>query len=334
MYGTHPWFWYIVAGLPAIGGIATPLFLFEDIRSTFKRGQVAFLNHPESVLLVIIRTYIGFHSISPHKEFRFILPILPLIFVLSANAMQSVFERQCARTNRVSRTKIIMLSVLFLFNYPHLIFLCTSHQSAPVQINRVITRFINDSLKDNLSAVEPIHIHYLMGCHSTPLYSHLHIASNNTHYNPISINAWYLDCSPECRSDKSILCESDRFTKDPLGFIAKEYELINDTCISYDNEECVVAKDDYVGGERKVLPHYLAVFEEDLDKNSTDVETLLKNNGMVKTERIRHTVSGVSLSKGIARQDKNVAGSILVKLPLFGKELTISFQHMVLFTRP
>ena len=46
--------------------------------------------------------------------------------------------------------------------------------------------------------------------------------NSTTHVN---ISAWTLDCSPECRSDPNILCESDDFLLNPHNFFYKTYDL-------------------------------------------------------------------------------------------------------------
>ena len=89
-----------------------------------------------------------------------------------------------------------------------------------------------------------------MNCHSTPLYSHLHIPiqqveisastkSAETIKNTMDtltgvttpviqrmkllVNAWTLDCSPKCRSSLMIECESDAFHKNPMKFMKQTY---------------------------------------------------------------------------------------------------------------
>ncbi|KAH3697157.1 GPI mannosyltransferase 3-like [Dreissena polymorpha] len=67
-YGTHPWHWYLTQGYPVIMGLHVLPFLLGIWRA---KNKVP--------LLVIIWT-IFIYSCLAHKEFRFLMPILPLSF--------------------------------------------------------------------------------------------------------------------------------------------------------------------------------------------------------------------------------------------------------------
>ena len=345
LYGTHPWFWYFLAGLPAIAGILTPLFLFETyacFRRRRKDQLIRWLDRPQDVLLAIIAVYVSFHSISAHKEFRFILPILPLVCILAGNSMHLYYKKKTSGLHVFRRRKLMLFSLLILFNYPHLIFLCTSHQGAPIKINTAIAAYIadfkqaksKDAQMPNL--LKPISIHYLMGCHSTPLYSHLHIPLKEPpNGDTVLIDAWHLDCSPKCRSDASILCESDRFSSDPLGFISQEYGISAEACTYSEDETC---KDNSNlparAEEQKKLPKLLALFEEDLYKNgSIEMRDLLASVGMREMQKFRHTVKGVSFVRPCQRKDDNGRNdeATIMALPALGVRLKIEYYHMILF---
>jgi hypothetical protein len=337
LYGTHPWFWYILAGLPAIAGILIPLFLFEVMECLRnKMGQQQnWFNHPRDVLLVITVAYVSFHSISGHKEFRFILPILPLVCILAGNTMHTYYTCETTGTPMRERRKLVLLSILILFNYPHMIFLCTSHQGAPIQVNKAIASYIAETVEisgreTSQLPLEPISIHYLMGCHSTPLYSHLHIQFNGTtNFDSVPIDAWHLDCSPKCRSDESILCESNRFSSDPLSFISEEYGIRVDTCSHSKEEICesnifVPLK---LGGKR-TLPHLLAIFEEDLQKADNNLITsLLESIGMTEMQKFPNAVKSFSLASDRHKSDGMTS---LVRLPL-GFKFKVDYHHIILF---
>lgn len=72
--------WYITAGLPTVLGINTVPFLFAT--SETLRNRKAF---PERTSLLISIAFTLFvYSLLPHKEFRFILPLLPMcLYIVS-----------------------------------------------------------------------------------------------------------------------------------------------------------------------------------------------------------------------------------------------------------
>lgn len=242
LYGTHSISWYFLVGLPCVCGFLLPFFLSEvyfvcDIilkrilRQDFKLHSM--IEDPYFILVVLISSHLCFHSISPHKELRFILTILPLMCVLAGRALTRFELRgnsvQSERTKLTklffSRQRFLIVSSLIM-NYPHLYYLCRFHQPASIDVNKYISTYIlqehaerqNLSLTQLKASTKQYQVHYLLGCHSTPLYSHLHIRPSNMK-DQITINTWTLDCSPDCRSDPDRICESDAFLSNPLQFI-------------------------------------------------------------------------------------------------------------------
>ncbi|CAG2246058.1 PIGB [Mytilus edulis] len=65
-YGTHPWHWYITQGYPVI----MTSHLFPFVMGAWKARN--------KVLLFLIVWTIFFYSFLSHKEFRFLLPALPM----------------------------------------------------------------------------------------------------------------------------------------------------------------------------------------------------------------------------------------------------------------
>jgi len=87
-----------------------------------------------------------------------------------------------------------ILVALVLLNYPHLLYLGFIHQRGPIVVNQYLAAEINREARpgnpnNNSQKSQPYTIHFLMGCHSAPLYSHLHIPNAR-------LDAWHLDCSP------------------------------------------------------------------------------------------------------------------------------------------
>ncbi|KRT85097.1 hypothetical protein AMK59_1187, partial [Oryctes borbonicus] len=73
-YGSHPWHWYLSTGIPAILGVNFVPFILAAYYILKHRG--VFRN--EVILLISMAFTTIVYSYLPHKEFRFILPILPM----------------------------------------------------------------------------------------------------------------------------------------------------------------------------------------------------------------------------------------------------------------
>jgi len=86
LYGTHPWHWYLTAALPSLLGLMLPLLLvgvYQGLRSSDTRAGAAFW---VSLLLFCV----GVYSTNGHKEFRFLFPLYPVLFMFCGVAMHSI----------------------------------------------------------------------------------------------------------------------------------------------------------------------------------------------------------------------------------------------------
>lgn len=91
-YGAHPWHWYVTAGLPVVLSITTIPFLLAASQTI--RSRHVF---PERIaLLISILFTICVFSLLPHKEFRFMLPVLPMCLYITADYL-SRWSRKASR---------------------------------------------------------------------------------------------------------------------------------------------------------------------------------------------------------------------------------------------
>jgi phosphatidylinositol glycan class B len=273
LYGTHHPLWYLFAGLPAMCGALTPLLLI-GISMAFAESTIS----ARRVVVTILIFYVALHSFSAHKEFRFLLPMLHLVCILSAYFISDYYvplvEKCVSGIKCAFRRRFIFCYLpLLLLNYPHLFFLTSTHQAASIGMNRKIVRNIQE-MEKNVSRhgqkgtpeTQRYNIHYLMGCHSTPLYSHLHIRGTR-------IRARALDCSPQCRADPDALCEADRFQADPFGFVKMTYT-----------------------NHRHSLPDFIVIFDESVrDKR---VQRALLDMGMSKVAKALHEIDSLRFQNG------------------------------------
>ncbi len=92
LYGTHPVHWYFTAAVPVMLGFMLPLFLWGvliALRSPSMRGGALFW-------LALFVFCVGLYSVNGHKEFRFILPLYPVLFIFCGIAMHALADRHFA----------------------------------------------------------------------------------------------------------------------------------------------------------------------------------------------------------------------------------------------
>lgn len=252
LYGTHPVHWYFTSGIPAVTGVMLP-FLVVSIFSKWSNG--------ERNLWIICLCYAVIHSVSKHKEFRFMLPILPIFCLIAGKKMRDLLWRSSRRTPLMV-TVAVMNLLVFLF-------LGTVHQRGVIDVNRKIVELVKHEPQTYM-------VHYLLGCHSTPLLSHLHKP-------PIRFDTWTLDCSPECRSNTKAQCESDKFAENPEKFAEATYFQEGGTCVL---EEGTCVTDLLLK-----YPDYVVTKSEYLPKLKSRLVTM----GMKEVARFTNGIDGIVL---------------------------------------
>jgi phosphatidylinositol glycan class B len=214
------------------------------------------------------------------------------------------------------RQSMLVILLLLLPNMIILVYLGTFHQRAPIEINHRIRKLAH------YGGNTQYRIHYLMGCHSTPLYSHLHIPF-------IQMDAWTLDCSPKCRraSSPNVICESDFFSQDPVRFVEEAYYGMDDDDDD-DNTSCTLrdeegsCKDD----AKRSVPDFLAVFAGD----AAFLREHFARMGLKEVERFSHSINGLKVG---SLQFGDDFTSDAFRHFRFGV-LEISVDDMVLFAKP
>jgi phosphatidylinositol glycan class B len=163
-YGSHPWHWYWTQGIFVVG--STHVFLALLGLKTCKEKHLFYLV-PWTLLV---------YSFLAHKEFRFILPILPILFIYSGVYLS---------TQSPTRLKYLVLLTLVL-NGLLGTYLSLFHQRGVVDVMYWFRGQLNHP-HHAVSACQHISsILFLTPCHSTPLQSILHT--------PLPIR--FLTCEP------------------------------------------------------------------------------------------------------------------------------------------
>ena len=190
-------------------------------------------------------------------------------------------------------------------NLVAILYLGLFHQRAPIEVNRAILKSVSAATNPTSDTVQ---IHYLMGCHSTPLLSHLHDP-------PTRFEPWYLDCSPECRKNPNIDCESDEFSKDPNSFVLQTY-YCND---GGENDDQTCSVNEASAGNVRSIPDFIVCYSHDLQK----MESRLAMMGMKEIGRFVHGIDGIEFSDPFQMPD---SGS-------FADFVSLSYEEVVLLQR-
>lgn len=193
-YGTHPWHWYFTQGFPSM------------LLTFLPHSLIGVFHSKEWRISGLIAWVLGVYSMLGHKEFRFVLPVLPIALMFSGYHLAVIAKPDRSGTESKKfklATKCpssICLAVLFLLltNVPMALYMSLIHQRGSEDVMIYLSKEAN---KQGVKSVL-----FLMPCHSTPYYSTLH------HDLPMR----FLDCTPS--ANRATLVESDCFLMDPHAF--------------------------------------------------------------------------------------------------------------------
>uniref|UniRef100_A0A3Q3A662 Mannosyltransferase n=1 Tax=Kryptolebias marmoratus TaxID=37003 RepID=A0A3Q3A662_KRYMA len=225
-YGSHPWHWYFTQGFPVVIGPHLPLFL-HGCALAFRKYKI---------LLGAVVWTVVVYSFLPHKEFRFIYPVLPFCMVFCGTSLAHL-KAWCR-----AATTVLVVSNSVLALYTGLI-----HQRGVLDVMDPVQALCDVSR--NSSVPQP-DVLFLMPCHSTPFYSHVHC--------PLKMR--FLECPPDL-GDEGHVDEADRFYDDPLLWLRTSFPY------------------------KSSLPTHLVLFDV-LEK---EIATFLQGNGFKRKEEIFHT---------------------------------------------
>uniref|UniRef100_A0A0P4VXR9 Mannosyltransferase n=1 Tax=Scylla olivacea TaxID=85551 RepID=A0A0P4VXR9_SCYOL len=101
------------------------------------------------------------YSCLGHKEFRFLLPVLPLCLCIAGDYIAFYLAACAKRSDRPLgfRRKVIFL-VLLIPNLVALVYLGVIHQRGPLDTMQAVREEVEGNLQANIL--------FLMPCHSTP----------------------------------------------------------------------------------------------------------------------------------------------------------------------
>ncbi|XP_077276775.1 phosphatidylinositol glycan anchor biosynthesis class B [Temnothorax americanus] len=194
-YGVKHALWYIYAALPVLLGPHILPFIFACYL-IFKRP----LLYPrESITLIVIGWTLFVYSLLSHKEFRFILPLLPLLIHTSFTRLN--------RSRVTAGVRKWYVALLVLSNVIPGLFFSTLHQCGTLTITEILRGEIT---RANATSADTL---ILTPCHGTPLYSHLHV----------NATVRFLTCEPNLNKIEDYVDEADQFFANAPAWLSDNY---------------------------------------------------------------------------------------------------------------
>lgn len=197
-YGTHKWHWYFTQG-------------FSVMLFTFLPFSIAgIILSKQWKLSGLIAWVLGLYSVLGHKEFRFVLPVLPIALMFSGYSLATIGRSDSPHNRRKGSPSIHtkypskkhwVIIFLFATNLPMALYMSLVHQRGTEDVMNYLSEEARNEKVESILFLTP--------CHATPYYSTLHR----------NLPMRFLDCSPS--EEKGVLDESDRFMMDPVGFASE-----------------------------------------------------------------------------------------------------------------
>lgn len=180
-YGVHSWHWYFSIGLPAILGVTSIPFIFAVV-NTIKSPS----SYPTRVwLLISIIFTLTVLSVISHKEFRFILLLLPMCLYICTDYLR----RWSMSASQLSIW--LMTALVFAGNVFPIVYLSTTHQRGTLEVMPKLENIARNYRDNDGSNARFL---FLLPCHSTPFYSHIHT----------NITMDFVRCDPDMEKDYEI----------------------------------------------------------------------------------------------------------------------------------
>lgn len=206
-FGVHNHLWYVYAGIPMVLATMAPFTFVGVLRSH------------ASPIVFASACFLAALSVTPHKEFRFLLPLLSPAFCYAGGALAQLGRLPVRCLVPAPRWMVphrtwfhVACAVIVVPQLLGALYLSLVHQSAP---DVVLRHLAQAAAAGHIGAGG---ILMLTPCHETPGYSHLHVPV------PMVI----LDCSPQWRPGRpgaaqSEANERDAFFADPAGHLDKRF---------------------------------------------------------------------------------------------------------------
>lgn len=192
-FGVHPWYWYLVDGLL----LTSTGTYFLALGGYYIQRDNPANRSPPTILFETAVFYLVVHSWLPHKEHRFVLPIIGLIMPFAGLFLQQMSLK------RPRMTKMIIF-FLIMVNLIAAYFFCQVHQRGSLDATKDIAKDITAKSPNQLT-----HVVQLTPCYSMPHYAY---------YHGLKVRHHMLDCTPNLKNLSNYEEESEVFHADPIKF--------------------------------------------------------------------------------------------------------------------
>ncbi|PIA16224.1 hypothetical protein COEREDRAFT_43163 [Coemansia reversa NRRL 1564] len=186
-FGETPALYHLYTSMPILFTSMLP-FVLHGVYLSYRDGVISCEPAVVAFSASVLFSLVG------HMEYRFLYPLLPIGFVYAA---VNIFKK-----NRLW-TAANMVIYLLLTNVIPALYLDLVHQRGVVDVM--------DYLRRGVKSGNVTDIGFLMPCHSTPYYSHLHA----------NVPMWFLGCEPPLTKAELAehYWEADDFEQNPVEFL-------------------------------------------------------------------------------------------------------------------
>ena len=197
-YGANPWHFYLSQALPFDTLALMPFVAHGCFLSRLPSTPAA----AKVIRNAALFTTVCFSLIS-HKEFRFVMPLLPIMHVFAALSLVRGASDKDFTYKRWSVLPSIRRShALFVLgiNIPAAVLFMMVHMRGQVSVSTYLHRARNE-LHDTT-------VGFLMPCHSTPWASHIHHpgATHRAGQDIAASQLWAITCEPPLGYETSASC--------------------------------------------------------------------------------------------------------------------------------
>lgn len=187
-YGSHAWYFYLIAATPMLLGALLPFAAHGAYLVVKARECKAAVD-----LVSIAAGVMAIYSAMGHKEWRFIQQLLPILHCIAAHSLRQLSASSpvfadYAKSWRPS-IKRSYIYLILLINIPGAFYFLQHHQRAQVSISNYVRNMPDGQLRS---------LGFLMECHMVPWQSHMHRAELETpgRRSGYGGKLWGLTCDP------------------------------------------------------------------------------------------------------------------------------------------
>ncbi|KAG9008055.1 glycosylphosphatidylinositol anchor biosynthesis [Tulasnella sp. JGI-2019a] len=267
-YGTQPSHYYITQALPVVCGTCLPWLPWSAL---WAHGDAARIPGTLRSLFFVSLATIGVYSLSSHKEWRFIHPLLPLCHLMAAR--HAVDKYRCSEQGKgdqaTGRRRLLhVLPVCWkaqMLNIPIIIYVMFFHSRAQIAVMHHLRSIPAEELRS---------VGFLMPCHSTPMHAYLHRPE---------VEVWAIGCEPPLRGQNldTYRDQTRIFFDDPMRYVAQRFPSFVDPSFSPSPLPASKPGDSVTTTWDHTWPSHLAFFGALIEDNE-ELQLTLEKHGYQK----------------------------------------------------